>query len=83
MLLGEAESDRAPAEGVQVHHTPEGTGDTVGTARAGRSIVTHVGPFLTPQQAVARASARFDGPVLNASAASFMAGVKAGESGAV
>ncbi|MFD5162008.1 MBL fold metallo-hydrolase [Streptomyces hawaiiensis] len=39
------------------------TGDTASAARAGRLIVTHVGRFLTPQQAVARASARFDGPV--------------------
>ncbi|GLY84489.1 hypothetical protein [Actinoallomurus iriomotensis] len=29
----------------------------------GRLIVTHVGPFLTPRQAVARAAARFTGPV--------------------
>jgi ribonuclease BN (tRNA processing enzyme) len=46
-----------------VHHTPEDTGDTASAARAGRLIVTHVGRSLTPQQAVARASARFDGPV--------------------
>jgi ribonuclease BN (tRNA processing enzyme) len=63
VLLCEAESDLAPAEGEQVHHTPEDTGDTASAARAGRLIVTHVGRSLTPQQAVARASARFDGPV--------------------
>jgi ribonuclease BN (tRNA processing enzyme) len=63
VLLCEAESDLAPTEGEQVHHTPEDTGDTASAARAGRLIVTHVGRFLTPQQAVARASARFDGPV--------------------
>ncbi|MFJ9679576.1 MBL fold metallo-hydrolase [Streptomyces sp. NPDC101194] len=63
VLLCEAESTRAPTEGEQVHHTPEDTGDTADAARAGRLIVTHVGRFLTPQQAVARASARFDGPV--------------------
>ncbi|MGW1126601.1 MBL fold metallo-hydrolase [Streptomyces sp. NPDC002526] len=63
VLLCEAESDQAPTEGEQVHHTPEDAGDTAGAARAGRLIVTHVGRFLTPQQAVARASARFDGPV--------------------
>ncbi|MCF1592134.1 MBL fold metallo-hydrolase [Streptomyces muensis] len=62
-LLCEAESAQAPAEAEQVHHTPEDTGDTASAARAGRLIVTHVGRFLTPQQAVARASARFDGPV--------------------
>ncbi|MEV5886608.1 MBL fold metallo-hydrolase [Streptomyces sp. NPDC052020] len=62
-LLCEAESAQAPAQGEQVHHTPEDAGDTAGAARAGRLIVTHVGPSLTPEQAVARASARFDGPV--------------------
>ncbi|WSQ14629.1 MBL fold metallo-hydrolase [Streptomyces sp. NBC_01231] len=63
VLLCEAESAQAPAEGDQVHHTPEDSGDTARAARAGHLIVTHVGRFLTPQQAVARASARFDGPV--------------------
>lgn len=63
VLLCEAESAQAPPEGEQVHHTPEDAGDTAGAARAGRLLVTHVGRFLTPQQAVARASARFDGPV--------------------
>ncbi|MFI1865317.1 MBL fold metallo-hydrolase [Streptomyces jumonjinensis] len=63
VLLCEAESAQAPAEGEQVHHTPEDTGDTASAAGAGRLIVTHVGRFLTPQQAVTRAAARFDGPV--------------------
>jgi ribonuclease BN (tRNA processing enzyme) len=63
VLLCEAESAQAPVEGEQVHHTPEDTGDTAATAGAGHLIVTHVGRFLTPRQAVARASARFDGPV--------------------
>ncbi|RSN51179.1 MBL fold metallo-hydrolase [Streptomyces sp. WAC 04229] len=63
VLLCEADSAQAPVEGEQVHHTPEDTGNTAGEARVGRLIVTHVGRFLTPQQAVARASARFDGPV--------------------
>lgn len=63
VLLCEAESPQAPAGGEQVHHTPEDAGDTATAARVGRLIVTHVGPFLTPGQAVARASARFDGPI--------------------
>lgn len=63
VLLCEAESTHAPAEGDQVHHTPEDAGDTASAARTGRLIVTHVGRFLTPQEAVARASARFNGPV--------------------
>jgi ribonuclease BN (tRNA processing enzyme) len=63
VLLCEAESAQAPVEGEQVHHTPEDAGITAAKAGAGRLIVTHVGRFLTPEQAVARASARFDGPV--------------------
>ncbi|MGI5346835.1 MBL fold metallo-hydrolase [Streptomyces sp. CA-250714] len=62
-LLCEAESAQPPTEGEQVHHTPEDAGDTAAAARAGRLIVTHVGRFLTPQQAVTRASTRFAGPV--------------------
>ncbi|GAB2965280.1 MBL fold metallo-hydrolase [Micromonospora polyrhachis] len=63
VLLCEAESAQVPAEGEQVHHTPEDAGDTASAAGVGRLIVTHVGRFLSPQEAVARASTRFDGPV--------------------
>ncbi|WP_019355093.1 MBL fold metallo-hydrolase [Streptomyces sp. AA1529] len=63
VLLCEADSAQVPAEGPQVHHTPEDAGDTATAARAARLIVTHVGRSLTPQQAVTRASARFTGPV--------------------
>lgn len=64
VLLCEADSAQQPTEGEQpVHHTPEDAGNTASAARAGRLIVTHVGRSLTPQQAVTRASARFDGPV--------------------
>ncbi|MFS1299953.1 MBL fold metallo-hydrolase [Streptosporangium longisporum] len=66
VLLCEADSGQAPAEGERVHHTPEEAGDTAASARAGRLIVTHVGPFLTPLQAVERASTRFTGPVEHA-----------------
>ncbi|MFB4309190.1 MBL fold metallo-hydrolase [Actinomadura sp. GTD37] len=63
VLLCEADSARPPEAGEQVHHTPEDAGDTARAAGAGRLIVTHVGPFLTPGQAVARAATRFDGPI--------------------
>ncbi|MEU2562922.1 MBL fold metallo-hydrolase [Streptomyces longispororuber] len=63
LLLCEAESHEVPGAGERVHHTPEDAGDTARSARAGRLVVTHVGPFLTPRQAVDRAAARFDGPV--------------------
>lgn len=63
VLLCEAESAQLSAEDEQVHHTPEDTGGTASETRASRLIVTHVGRFLTPEQAVARAAKRFDGPV--------------------
>ncbi|MGP9023046.1 MBL fold metallo-hydrolase [Streptomyces sp. BR1] len=63
VLLCEAESAQVPTGGEQVHHTPEDAGATASMAGAGRLIVTHVGPFLSPQQAVARASAHCNGPV--------------------
>ncbi|GAA0955466.1 MBL fold metallo-hydrolase [Actinocorallia libanotica] len=62
-LLCEAESDRPPTTEEQVHHTPEDAGDTARAARARHLIVTHVGPFLTPRQALSRAATRFDGPL--------------------
>ncbi|WP_218005699.1 arginase family protein [Actinomadura hibisca] len=62
VLLCEAESAQRP-EGKPVHHTPEDAGDTAKAARAERLIVTHVGRFLTPQQALERAATRFDGPI--------------------
>ncbi|GAA2734481.1 hypothetical protein GCM10010360_25910 [Streptomyces nogalater] len=62
-LLCEAESSQAPTDGPQAHHTPEDTGDTARAAGAGRLLVTHVGPTLTPGEAVRRASARYHGPV--------------------
>ena len=65
-LLCEAESDRPPSEGEQVHHTPEDAAATARTAGAARLIVTHVGRFLTARQAVTRAAARYDGPVEHA-----------------
>jgi ribonuclease BN (tRNA processing enzyme) len=63
VLLCEAESAQAPAEDERVHHTPEDSGDTASAARAARLIVTHIGRFLTPQQAVQRAATRFGGPI--------------------
>lgn len=60
-LLCEAESASAPTQGEPVHHTPEDAGETARSARAGRLIVTHVGRFLTPDQALVRAGTRFEG----------------------
>lgn len=67
VLLCEADSAQAPPVGEQVHHTPEDAGGTAGAARAGRLIVTHVGPSLTPEEAVSRAAGRYRGPVEYAS----------------
>ncbi len=63
VLLCEAESDRPPADGEPVHHTPEEAGATARAADAGRLIVTHVGHALTPSQALTRAATCFEGPV--------------------
>jgi ribonuclease BN (tRNA processing enzyme) len=61
LLLCEAESDQPPSDEEPVHHTPEQSGDTARAARAARLLITHVGPFLTPAQALARAASRFAG----------------------
>lgn len=63
LLLCEADSAQAQPAGDRVHHTPEDAGDTAAAARAGRLVVTHVGPSLTPERAVARAARRYEGPV--------------------
>lgn len=60
-LLCEAESAEKAAD--MAHHTPEDAGETAALAGAGRLIVTHVGRFLTPRDAVTRASSRYAGPV--------------------
>ncbi|MFJ1709645.1 MBL fold metallo-hydrolase [Kitasatospora sp. NPDC088346] len=62
-LLCEADLPYAPADGEAVHHTPEDAGDTAGSGRVGRLILTHVGRRLTPRQAMARASTRFTGRI--------------------
>lgn len=59
VLLCEAES----AAESPVHHTPEDAGETAAAAGAARLVVTHVGRFLTPEEAIARARSRYDGPV--------------------
>ena len=61
VLLCEAESAVKTPD--MAHHTPEDAGDTAAGAGADRLIVTHVGRFLTPQEAVSRASARYGGDV--------------------
>lgn len=61
LLLCESESAEKTPD--MVHHTPGDAGDTAAAAQARRLVVTHVGRFLTPQEAVTRASARFSGPV--------------------
>ncbi|MDX2678209.1 MBL fold metallo-hydrolase [Streptomyces sp. NY05-11A] len=63
VLLCEAESAQPPTEGAPVHHTPEDAGETAAAAGANRLIVTHVGRFLTPQEALTRAATRFTGPI--------------------
>nr|WP_234031309.1 MBL fold metallo-hydrolase [Mycetocola zhujimingii] len=62
-LLCESESNEAPKDETQVHHTPEDTGRTAAAARAGKLIVTHVGRFLTPHDALERAATAYDGHI--------------------
>ncbi|ADD43639.1 MBL fold metallo-hydrolase [Stackebrandtia nassauensis] len=57
------EADSAEPSTPPVHHTPEDAGTTATAAGVGRLIITHVGPFLTPEQAVDRAAATFSGPI--------------------
>ncbi|MEU9376278.1 MBL fold metallo-hydrolase [Streptomyces sp. NPDC048255] len=68
LLLCEAESARRPArdEGEHLHHTPEEAGTTAAAAGAAQLVVTHVGRDLTPDEAVARASAHYARPVAHA-----------------
>ncbi|MDX3660462.1 MBL fold metallo-hydrolase [Streptomyces sp. ID05-26A] len=61
VLVCEAES--AVKTPNMVHHTPEDAGETAAGAGAGRLVVTHVGRFLTPREAVTRASTRYQGQV--------------------
>ncbi|MFD4637593.1 MBL fold metallo-hydrolase [Lentzea sp. NPDC058436] len=61
MLLCEAESTAQVPDAV--HHTPEDAGETAAAAGAGRLVVTHVGRFLTSQEAASRASTRYAGRV--------------------
>lgn len=62
-LLCESESDAPPLDAPRVHHTPEDTGATAHDAGAKRLIVTHVGRFVHPDDAVRRASTQYDGPI--------------------
>ncbi|WP_329792639.1 MBL fold metallo-hydrolase [Lentzea sp. DG1S-22] len=61
VLLCESESAEQTAD--MAHHTPEHAGQTASEAGAGRLVVTHVGRFLTPREAVTRASSRYSGEV--------------------
>ncbi|MEV0245658.1 MBL fold metallo-hydrolase [Nocardia sp. NPDC050712] len=57
------EADGAPEAGPAVHCTPEDAGAIAAEAGVGALVLTHVSRFLTPQDAVARARARYRGPI--------------------
>ncbi|MFI5765890.1 MBL fold metallo-hydrolase [Streptomyces sp. NPDC051563] len=63
LLVCEADSSAHPPGTEPVHHTPEEAGDTARAARARRLVLTHVGRAMQPAEAVARAAARYPGPV--------------------
>lgn len=63
LLLCEADTAEPVGGDEPVHHAAGDAGDTARAARARRLLVTHVGPTLTPDEAVAHAAARYDGPV--------------------
>ncbi|MFA3877482.1 MBL fold metallo-hydrolase [Streptomyces sp. MMCC 100] len=64
VLLCEADSAQPPPAGTEaVHHTPEEAGTTAADADAKRLVVTHLGPFLEPPEAVRRAATHYTGPV--------------------
>ncbi|GAA4210413.1 MBL fold metallo-hydrolase [Actinocatenispora rupis] len=63
LLVCEADSDTVPAGEPPVHHTPEEAGATAARAGATRLLLTHVGPAIAPDRAVARAASAFPGPV--------------------
>lgn len=67
LLLCEADG-APPADGPRVHHGPEDAGRTAARAGADRLIVTHVGPFLRPEEALGRAASEYAGPVEHADA---------------
>ena len=66
-LLCEADSAGGSGDGdgygEKVHHTPEDAGATALAGGTGRLILTHLGPFLSPAEAVARAAGRYDGVI--------------------
>ncbi|MGW8889806.1 MBL fold metallo-hydrolase [Streptomyces sp. NPDC055749] len=73
VLLCEADSSTVTADEPRVHHTPEEAGATARRAAAHRLVVTHVGPGLTPEDAVSRAGAVYGGPVEHAAPGSSFA----------
>jgi ribonuclease BN (tRNA processing enzyme) len=63
LLLCEADSDAVPTDEQPVHHTPEEAGDTATAANARRLLLTHLGPWLDAEDALARAASRYAGRI--------------------
>jgi ribonuclease BN (tRNA processing enzyme) len=66
LLVCEAGAAGRQAGMPQWHQTPEDAGEMARRAGAGRLLVTHVTPSLTPGEAVRRAARVFGGPTLAA-----------------
>ncbi|HEY4459034.1 MAG TPA: MBL fold metallo-hydrolase [Pseudonocardiaceae bacterium] len=59
LLVCEADNDAPTA----VHHTPEQAGATAAAAHARRLLITHLGPWLDPEDAITRAAGEFTGRI--------------------
>lgn len=66
LFLSEADIDTHREGEQRVHLTPEDAGACA--QGAGRLLITHVGPTLTPDEATARAAKAFGGPTATARA---------------
>ncbi|MFD0363636.1 MBL fold metallo-hydrolase [Nocardia sp. GCM10030253] len=63
VLLCEADLIDHPTDEEPLHHTPEDAGNTATAAKATRLIITHISPFLTPTEAITRATTRYSGRI--------------------
>lgn len=66
LLLCEADHDAPPPGEERAHLTPEEAAAAAAEAGAARLVLTHTGPYLTPDRAAARATTALGRPVAHA-----------------